>query len=362
MKILVYDDNPDFGGHQIMASHGIQALLENPDLTLVFMIHPAHQKWAEQLPFLGNIQREESPCVTRKFQGFRNRINRRGIHVLKEKFKALNPDIVLCIQGDIEDASQGVLAAREAGIECVSYIAIPHRMITMGAKFGALRDRTNHYLLNQPDRYIAISESMKDLLVERGVTKSITIVSNGISPPPASNPKSQTSNHLTLGLLGRIEFNQKQQDFMVRTFCTHPDIFNNCRLLIAGSGPDETALRSLIKGKKNIELLPWTDSPESFYEQIDFLLLPSRFEGVPLVMLEALTRGIPTIGSRVDGMKDILPNAWTFEPENAESLVKTFSHVQGTWQDNIEVLRDTIQTKYSLESFKANFRNAVIGK
>ncbi len=146
---------------------------------------------------------------------------------------------------------------------------------------------------------------------------------------------------------------------MVPTFIDHPDVFGDCRLLIAGNGPDEEKLKRLIADKENISLLPWQEDAEAFYEQIDCLLLPSRYEGVPLVMLEALARGIPVVGSARDGMRDILPEAWIFEPENAQSLAKTFSRARKSWQSEIDALRQIILAEHSLENFKTGFRNAV---
>jgi len=358
MKILVYDDNPDFGGHQTMACHGVEALTSDPGLEVVFMFNPHNKRLASCVSGIPNLQTVEAPCTTRKFQGMRNRIVKSGIQTLEKEFRALNPNLILCIQGDIEDSSQAMLAACRVGIECISYIAIPHRMALMGAKLGVLRDRTNQYLFNQPSRYIAISESMKKLLIERGAKRPIAVVPNGIPMPPTTHHPPSATGH-TLGLLGRIEFNQKRQDFMVRTFIDHPDVFGDCRLLIAGNGSDEGKLKQLISGKENISLLPWQEDAEAFYEQIDFLLIPSRYEGVPLVMLEALARGIPVVGSARDGMRDILPEAWMFEPENPEALAKTFSRARESWQSEIDALRQKILTEHSLENFTASFRNAV---
>jgi glycosyltransferase involved in cell wall biosynthesis len=341
MKILVYDDNPDYGGHQVMACHGVEALAADPAVEVVFMFNPANRKLAEKLPILGNVQCLEASHPAKTFQ-------------------TLEPDLVLCIQGDIAQCSKGLLVAKQAGIECVSYIAIPHRLADMGARLGALRDRMNRHLFNRPDRFIAISESMKQILLERGVDKPIAIVPNGIPSPATSNRKPQAANPV-LGLLGRVEFNQKQQDFMVRTFLGNPRAFGDCRLLIAGNGPDEDKLRKMVEGKENIDLMPWQENPETFYGQIDFLVIPSRYEGVPLVMLEALARGIPTLGSARDGMKDMLPEAWTFEPENARALASTFSNVRKTWKTKIDSLQAKVQDEHSLEAFKARFREAVAG-
>ncbi|VGO21038.1 glycosyltransferase family 4 protein [Pontiella sulfatireligans] len=360
MKILVYDDNPDFGGHQIMACLGVEALASDPLLEITFMLNPANRRLADRLATIENIQTLESPCTTRRLQGLRNRIDRRGIRTVEKHLQILKPDLVLCIQGDIEDASQGVIAVRRAGIKCVSYIAIPHRMAVMGAKLGALRDRVNQYLFNQPDRFITISDSMQALLIERGVKKPITIVPNGI-PEPSGSIITTHGSRLTLGLLGRIEFNQKQQDFMVRAFCKNPVTFKECRLLIAGDGPDQEKLKALIIGNKNITIQPWQQDAEAFYAAIDFLVIPSRFEGLPLIMLEALARGVPVIGSARDGMKDMLPKAWTFETENSDALAETFSALRKNGAPEITRLQEKVLSENSLSAFKTAFCKAVTG-
>ncbi len=335
MRILIYDDNPDFGGHQVMACHGIEALAADPEIEIVCMLNPDNHKLAQKLEKYTVLN---APSKV-------------------QQLKALNLDLVLCIQGDLGQSTRGIAAAKKAGIQCISYLALPHTLHQMGAKLGALRDRAHQKQLNQPNRYIVISESMQQLLRDRGVTVPITIVPNGI-PTSSSSPKPHPSS-LTLGLLGRIEFNQKQQDFMVRTFLAFPEAFEGCRLLIAGDGPDAGKLHQLVKEKENITLRSWQENTEAFYEEIDILLLPSRYEGVPLVMLEALARGIPVLGSNRDGMRDTLPEAWTFEPGNSEALANAFSGLRSRWKNEIEAIKKRIVIQTSLETFKTNFRNAL---
>ena len=333
MKILVYDDNPVFGGHQIMACHGVEALAANPTFEVACMLNPANQMLAQKLADVQTLEADP------------------------QKFHSLEPDLVLCIQGDIAQSSKGLLAAKRADIKCVSYIATPHRMADMGAKLGTLRDHKNQPLFNIPDRFITISESMEEIIRERGCTKPITIVPNGILLPPTARLTPRASR-VTLGLIGRIEFKQKQQDFMVQTFLNNPE-FSESHLLIIGDGPDAEKLNELIRGKDNITLLPWQNDMEPLYEQIDMLVIPSRYEGVPLVMLEALARGIPTLGTACDGMKDLLPETWTFEPENAQALVDTFSTVRRIGPNEISALQQKIRSKHSLEAFKQAFVKAV---
>jgi glycosyltransferase involved in cell wall biosynthesis len=361
VKILLYDDNLGFGGHQVMACRGIEALAEDPSLDVSFLFNPGNQRLAEWISAIPNLKAMECPFASRRFQGMRNLFSLRRIQALKEKFREMNPDVLVCIQGDIEQSSMATLAARRGRIECISYIALTHRMSDKNATLGGLRDFSSRGLLNQPGRYIAISNSMKERLLARGVTRPVTVVPNGIPVPPSAEygPRAALT---TLGLFGRIEFKQKAQDFSVKAFGEYADTFRNCRLVIAGSGPDERRLRRLVAAspcRDRITVLPWQEDIESFYRQIDLLMIPSRYEGVPLVMLEALARGIPVIGSACDGMQDFLPASWTFHPGDAGDMARVFSGLRERWMKEIEAVSQQVREEMSLTAFKAAFHRAV---
>jgi glycosyltransferase involved in cell wall biosynthesis len=341
VRILVYDDTTDFGGHQIMVRRGVEALAGTLGVEVIAMINPLNLRLAQALSEIGGIQILSIPLT-------------------RSQLQALKPDIVLCAQGDIQQSVKGIRAAKSAGIECVSYLALPHSLRQMGAKLGGLRDQFNRHLLNLPDRFITISEKMKGLLIERGVRHPVSVVPNGIPVPPKSNRPLPPLSPAVIGMFSRIEFSQKRQDFMLRAFCRHAEAFKGCTLLIAGSGPDETRLRKRVSGNKRIQLIPWQKDIETFFEQIDILVIPSRYEGVPLVMLEALARGIPVIGSACDGMADLLPASWTFENGNTTALADTFLNLRKNGISSIDDLRLRVLSDYTLDSFSANFRHALL--
>lgn len=341
MKIIVYDDNPDFGGHQVMTCHGVEALAKDDAVDLLFLVNPSNDRLVARL--------EHAGIPTRAVQ----------------EGRPLEPaDLVLCIQGDTYQSTKGIEAARNVGTPCISYLALPHTKAEMGAMLGTLRDRLRHHDINLPDRYITVSEGMKHKLAARNCNKPIDVVPNGVAIPSSSHrlpDDAEPSAPCTLGLAGRIEFKQKQQDLVVDAFRKQADAFRDVRLLLAGSGPDEKVLRDRISGMDSIALLPWQQEMETFYNQIDILLIPSRYEGVPLVMLEALVRGIPVVGSTVDGMQEMLPAHWTFPPGDTEAFTQTLMDVRETWQNDIQRLQQNILENHSLESFKANFVRTVCG-
>ena len=211
-----------------------------------------------------------------------------------------------------------------------------------------------------PDRFITISESMAERLRKRGTTAPIDVVYNGIEVERFTTSKPRPKRDPVLGLIGRIEFNQKQQDFLVRAIADEPRL----SLRIVGDGPDRGKLDRLIASLKlqdRITVETWRDDPAAFYQEIDCLVIPSRYEGVPLVMLEALSCGIPVVGSDRDGMRDLLPGTWRFPFGDAAALRRTLNDTLARDnQADLQSLQHRIHESMTLPAFKQNFTRAVL--
>ena len=372
--ILCYDDNPVYGGHQIMACLAVEALAKSPSWKPVFFCSAENARLIKRLKEIQNsggcLEIVPTPFTTRKLQGLRNRLAVPSIRKLRKLFEKENPDIILCIQGDIEDGSLALCAAEKMQAPCISYIPVPHRMSLMGARFGTLRDQINATLFKKPDGWITISESMQDLLRERGATAPIEVVHNGIDTVRFS-PLEKTAARAALGLppektilgtIGRIEFNQKRQDFLVRCFYDAWKQDDTMHLAITGDGPDRKRLEELVDQlelRTRVSMLPWQENSALVYSALDLLIIPSRFEGVPLVMLEALACGTPVIGSARDGMKDLLPPDRTFETENSAALIRTAEQALKDRGTSTERLQSDIQQNFTVEKFQQNFETAL---
>lgn len=374
--LLCYDDNPDFGGHQVMACLAVEALARQEDIRTVFFSSPTNTRLNERLKEIqqttGRLELKSTSFCTRKLQGLRNRFAAKQKEALQTLLAAEQPDLILCIQGEVEDASMALCAAKEMTAPCVSYIPVPHRMALMGAKLGAIRDQLNAYLFRKPDGWITISESMKELLEERGTNSPIEVVHNGIDserfspidPCAAREKLNLPPDVFLIGSIGRVEFNQKQQAFLVRAFSNHWKKDPSVHLVLAGDGPDRNQLEQMIResGMQNqITLLPWQSDSALLYAAIDLLVIPSRFEGVPLVMLEALACGTPVAASARDGMKDLLPAEWTFATEQENEMVQTLRRFMtgNGWIEPLGDLQRQVRTEYTIEAFQENFVSAV---
>lgn len=80
-------------------------------------------------------------------------------------------------------------------------------------------------------------------------------------------------------------------------------------MLVIGDGPERAALeaRAQATGLADvIQFVGWQRPLHRWYEAMDLLLLPSRTEGLPNVVLEAMAMGVPTAATHVGGVGELI--------------------------------------------------------
>jgi glycosyltransferase involved in cell wall biosynthesis len=85
-------------------------------------------------------------------------------------------------------------------------------------------------------------------------------------------------------------------------------------ILIAGAGEDERALRAHIESKclgRTVKVVGKQDSLTDYYEACNLVAMPSRYEGCPYVLLEAMASGRPVACAAVSGMDEFVRDGET---------------------------------------------------
>ena len=375
-RVLFYDDAAVFGGHEEMTLNALHWMLSAGDFEVGFVYSPQNTSLKFRLEQLAaqnsRLKLIASAYTTRSLQFLRTPLALRAIRRLRAMLRNFKPDCLLVVQGEISLSSLGVLAARRERIPTISYIPLAHSRRQREKGIATqLKDVLLAPYYKLPDTFITISESMVSMLRARGATQPIRVVENGIDPDGLTVlPRLEARQRLGLpiktylaALVGRVEAGQKGHDIFLKAIAAHRNEWTHWKFLIVGDGPDKEAMMAMAETNHLshiVEFLPWQQDLSALYGAVDLIVIPSRFEGVPVVMLEAMYCRLPIVASNCDAMAELLPPAWLFPVENVPGLMASLLQTPAMDQSAIlERNRRLILERFTLELQGVKFANAV---
>ena len=164
------------------------------------------------------------------------------------------------------------------------------------------------------EHYVAVSCGVADFTAEKGKIsrEKISVIPNGIDSdrflPRSETTKTSPKRAIFVGRLHP----QKGIDWLLET-CPHwmPQL-PDWELCLVGKGAEQHVQRyektrdSLGNLKNRIHFLGWRADVAELLAQSDLLLLPSRWEGMPNVLLQAMSCKLPVLATNVEGVVEIL--------------------------------------------------------
>jgi glycosyltransferase involved in cell wall biosynthesis len=202
------------------------------------------------------------------------------------------------------------------------------------------------------DIFICVSNGEKANAIAHNVTseKKTKVIYNGVLPYV------QNINNTTppkIAMLGRLSF-QKGYDLLINSveqFCSkNPDI--NFQIEVAGDGEDKKKLSTQLSNskyaKERINFIGATHSPIDFLRKHTHFLSFSRFEGMPISVLEAMSIGLPCMVTDVVGNNDLInkSNGFLFKPEDFEEIFIPFITQNHT--ERLQNASNDIKEKYDI--------------
>jgi glycosyltransferase involved in cell wall biosynthesis len=219
-------------------------------------------------------------------------------------FRRLRPDVVhvnVNVTGASPWAILAARAARSARVVAVEHLPHPIR------RRRRLLARITSKLLAA---HVAVGErSAEDTARFIGVpAASLRVIANGVPdvdlaqlPRPVAGP--------IVGSLGRLE-EQKAYDVLVRALPGLP----TCSVAIVGEGRERERLVRLAESlgvSDRLVLHGWSDEARRYLTTFDVFVLPSRSEGLPLAVIEAMLARLPVVASDVGDMGEIVEDGVT---------------------------------------------------
>jgi len=134
-----------------------------------------------------------------------------------------------------------------------------------------------------------------------------------------------------------VVFRHKGQDAAVRVAARLRQDGVEVHWVVLGDGPDLGRLVQLVRETKLencFHFLGWRQDIYAILTAFDAVALPSRFEGLPLVAVEAAVAGVPVVAYAVDGLIDMLDPPFAVPPGDETAFGTTLMQVliePGRW-------------------------------
>lgn len=316
---LFVDDAAAFGGHEQMLLRWLR------ELQLQGRVRPrllaragsrlhaqAHPDWLGPLAFAPGAE-----------AGGRARRAWADAGVLRRALREERPALAVFASGCASAQAALVLQARLARVPAWVYVPLVDRFEAMGFRAGRWQDRLLRLAYaDVPSGWITITPEQaahfKAWARPRGPvlvlpnTVSPAFEAAGLDAPADAAPPAP----LRLLVLGRLDAQQKGIDLLLDHLQRAAPV-ERAGLVISlvGEGPYRTVADERLRRdsalRTCVQLADWTPTREAMAGH-DVLLLPSRYEGVPLVMLEAMALGLPVVAADLPGTRSHLADDCLF--------------------------------------------------
>ena len=271
---------------------------------------------------------------------------------LVREFRMARPTIVHVHMPWVLSCRDGVAAAKLARVPVViatMQLWIPERQSTMV--------HVKHRLLTRwIDRYVAVSQRIaRQLHDEYGVPDDkIRVVYNGapIAPRRSDAGARAPGRPLQVLTVARLHA-QKGLDVLLRAATRVPD----AEFSIAGDGPERQQLEDAARRlgvADRVSFLGFRRDVPDLLDTCDVFVLPSLFEGLPLVLLEAMAREKPVVGTAVPGIEEVIEDGagLIVPPNDPEALALAITAVAGDRERALHMAakgRARVEAHFSVE-------------
>lgn len=297
MRLLAYSDSRQVGGAELALGYLLGALDPGIEVGVLAVDESVGAAIAGHRPGAGL-------ATVRAPEGLRDRA---ALAQHRRAIRAFAPDVLHANQA--HPWACGYAEAAALLVPGVRTLAVDH--LPMDGDLPRVRRVGRRLLARRLDAHVAVGERAARL-VEGFVglpAGSVRGVANGVPAAHDGPPAERLAAGPVVGSLGRFT-DQKGFDALVRALPALPD----ATLVLVGDGPERGALEALaaqLGVAERLVVTGWTADARRHLPSFDVFALPSRWEGMPLVILEAMHAGLPVVASDVGSVAEAVRDGET---------------------------------------------------
>lgn len=363
-RVLFYDDVPIFGGHQVTAIAAAEGLAA-AGVEVLSAFPSTNARLAEAWRRLeGAVQLMPIDVRLTRWQPFLAPFGIAATPV-RRLIADVAPDVVVAVQGTIVQSNRAVEQSRRLRVPVVSFVPMGVHFAPGQWAQAAVARVLERYHYRRPDAFITVSEHSRRELLAGGARAPIHVVYCGADLRTLHRvPRGEARRRLGLsgfaaGIIGRVSFGTKGHDTLLRALPSMPDV----QLLVVGDGPDDARLDAMTAElglSARVRRLPWRREMSDVYSALDMVVIPSRFEGLPLVAFEAMELELPIVAADMGAMREVLPPSWLFPVGDPAALAATMRELRR--RDLAPIVaanRERVRRELNAAAFGARFTAAL---
>lgn len=217
---------------------------------------------------------------------------------------------------------------------------------------------------------IAVSKKDYNCAVDYKLTKKskITYIPNSIEEIEENSLMNKEEMRRSLGIsqdefvIGTVSnfYETKGHKYLIPALKKLYEEGYKFKTLFAGEGQTMEDMKAMAEGYKDIEFLGYRSDNYNLMNIFDLFVLPSIKEGMPYVVLEALSLGKPLLCTKVGALTDIITdsvNGFIVEPENTQALYEKLKWIfenKSKLQPIALKGKEFIEKNFSIEKFTEN--------
>lgn len=297
--------------------------------------------------------------------GMRGRLDIRAIPRLRRVFRAWCPDVV-----HLHLARSGILGR-------LASVRMPHRLVytehNIWSRYPRLIRHANASTFHLNHGVAAVSKAVRDQILA-GLrwppdTSRVAVIGNAVDVDQIEKSALTRSDSrhrmgvpddaLVVGNIANL-FARKGQEFLIMAAAEICRRDNRVRFVVIGEGDEREALERQIHRlglEEHVLLLGAVRDAYRLLRGFDVFVLSSRFEGMPVALLEAMALGIPAVATSVGGIPEVIIQGETgivVPPEDVSSLEAALTRFLSDAEFRRsagEAARRRVAERYSMPAF-----------
>jgi len=296
LRVLAYTDSSMVGGAEISLRNLLGALAPAIEVGVLATDVGVAQAVA--------ANRDHAHVLTARVPA--GSFDRRALADHVRAVRAFRPDILHANQAWPWACGYGEVA----GLLTPGVRVVAVDQLAVAATLPRLRVLARRALARRLHVHVAVGERAARLIesIVGLPSGSVGSVPNGV-PSRQPDPVPGLAPAPVIGSLGRLT-EQKGYDLLVRALPDLPE----ATLVLVGDGPERAPLEALASElgvAERLRITGWVAEAPSYLPTFDIFALPSRWEGMPLGILEAMHAGLPVLGADVGSVADAVSDGET---------------------------------------------------